>query len=318
MRPLLVVRFLRSLVVACALLVANSVPALAHNNYVAIWQGAYPASSSDDNVINGTGVACQLCHFNATGGAAWNAYGWRIHQNIQSGQTVLNAILNAAPLNSDLDPSAATNRVEITLSTQPGWTPGANNTEYLNSSTIPGLNPPGGILGSLDPASPLTHYCFPGVGSVLACPCSNAPAIVGLGCNNSDNTGGASIGAVGAPSIAADTLVFTTYGQKATATTVLLQGTAQNATGVVFGQGIRCVAGSLKRLYVKPAAAGSFSAPASGDPSVSARSAALGDVLAAGLQREYMAYYRDPTVQGGCPATSTFNATSAGFIVWLP
>ncbi len=311
-------RLLRSLKAACALLVLGSASALAHSSYLATWQSAYPGSSTDDNVISGTGSSCQLCHFNTGGGANYNPYGWRIHLNIQSGQTVLNAILNAAPLNSDLDPTAATNRVEITLNTQPGWTPGPNNTEYLNSSNIPGLNPPVNMGGNLDPASPMTHYCYPGVGSVLACPCSNAPAVTGLGCNNSDNTGGASIGAVGAPSIAADSLVFTTFGQKATATTVLLQGTAQNATGVVFGQGIRCVAGSLKRLYVKPAVAGGISAPASGDPSVSARSAALGDVLAAGLQREYMAYYRDPTVQGGCPATSTFNATSAGSVVWLP
>jgi hypothetical protein len=29
-------------------------------------------------------------------------------------------------------------------------------------------------------------------------------------------------------------------------------------------------------------------------------------------------YYRDPNVLGGCPATSTFNATQSGQVSWWP
>jgi hypothetical protein len=78
------------------------------------------------------------------------------------------------------------------------------------------------------------------------------------------------------------------------------------------------VAGALKRLFVKSAVAGSVVAPdfGAGDPSVSARSAAKGHVIQPGQSRWYLVYYRDPTVLGGCPASSTFNATQTGRIDW--
>ncbi len=170
---------------------------------------------------------------------------------------------------------------------------------------------------TLPPDAPITNYCDPGVGGVLACPCGNAPAGAGRGCNNSASTGGASITASGLASLASDNVVVTTANQRPTGTTILLQGTTQN-TGSVFGQGVRCIGGTLKRLYVKTASGGSISAPGAGDPSLSARSAALGDPILANTTREYMAYYRDPIVLGGCPAASTWNGTNAGRIYWYP
>jgi hypothetical protein len=32
----------------------------------------------------------------------------------------------------------------------------------------------------------------------------------------------------------------------------------------------------------------------------------------------YLVYYRDPIVLGGCPASSTFNATQTGMVTWSP
>jgi len=81
---------------------------------------------------------------------------------------------------------------------------------------------------------------------------------------------------------------------------------------------VRCVAGSLKRLYVHNAVGGSVTAPVGADLSVSARSAALGDPISAGSTRYYGVYYRDPTVLGGCPAASTFNITQSGSVQWQP
>jgi hypothetical protein len=72
----------------------------------------------------------------------------------------------------------------------------------------------------------------------------------------------------------------------------------------------------LKRLYTKAASGGSILAPTGGDLSVHARSAALGDPIAAGSDRYYMVYYRDATVLGGCPAGSTFNSTQSGKVTW--
>jgi hypothetical protein len=162
----------------------------------------------------------------------------------------------------------------------------------------------------------IVAFCAPGLGGVISCPCSNPPAGAARGCDNSSATGGASISGSGNPSLGGDTLLLTTAGQRPSGTSIVLQGTTNNGTGVAFGQGVRCVSGSLKRLYAKTASGGSISAPAAGDPSISARSAALGDVIAAGQHRFYTVYYRDPIVLGGCAALATFNATNSLDVTW--
>jgi len=88
----------------------------------------------------------------------------------------------------------------------------------------------------------------------------------------------------------------------------------------VFGMGVRCTSGTLKRLYTKSASGGSITAPnfGAGDPQVSVRSAATGDTIGAGQSRWYLVYYRDPIVLGGCPSSSTFNATQTGQVTWWP
>jgi len=155
---------------------------------------------------------------------------------------------------------------------------------------------------------------------VQACPCSNPPTTIGRGCNNSSATGGALLTASGAAYLTADRLVLTTFAEKPTAFSIVLQGTTLLANGVVYGQGVRCTGGVLKRLFAKNAVAGSVTAPdfGAGDPSISARSAAKGDVISAGEYRVYLVYYRDPVVLGGCSAASTFNATQTGLVVWSP
>jgi hypothetical protein len=163
-----------------------------------------------------------------------------------------------------------------------------------------------------------TSLCDPGVAGVMACPCSNPPAAPGRGCDNSSATGGALVVGSGLAYLSMDSLVFTTSGEKPTATSIVLQGNALNASGAVFGQGVRCATGVLKRLYTKTASAGSITAPnfGAGDPTVSTRSSALGDTIAAGQSRWYLVYYRDPVVLGGCPSASTFNATQTMQIAW--
>jgi len=165
-----------------------------------------------------------------------------------------------------------------------------------------------------------TSLCDAGVGGVLPCPCSNAPSGPGRGCDNSSGTGGAVLSASGGTFLSSDSLVFTTSGEKPTALSIVAQWTGPSATGAVFGMGVRCTSGTLKRMYTKTAAGGSITAPnfGAGDPQVSVRSAALGDPIASGQSRWLLVYYRDPTVLGGCPATSTFNATQTGQVAWSP
>jgi len=160
--------------------------------------------------------------------------------------------------------------------------------------------------------------CEPSVGTVRACPCSNPPSGPDRGCNNSAGTGGATLTESGLAYLSMDSVVFTTSGERPTAFGILLQGTLLLPNGLIYGQGIRCVGGTLKRLYAKNASGGSMIAPnfGAGDPAVSVRSAALGDVIQPGQSRWYLVYYRDPMVLGGCPATSTFNATQTGRVDW--
>ncbi len=169
----------------------------------------------------------------------------------------------------------------------------------------------GGMVVPVDSGTP---FCLGDGTQALACPCANSGA-AGHGCDNSGATGGARLTSTGATSIANDSLQFTASGEKPTATSVFLQGSTMSAA-TVFGQGLRCLGGNLKRLYVKNAVGGVVVAPQGAEASVHARSAALGDAFGAGATRDYQVYYRDPLVLGACPAASTFNISQGLAITW--
>jgi hypothetical protein len=172
----------------------------------------------------------------------------------------------------------------------------------------------GGFYDSTD----FTSFCFPGQAGVAGCPCGNPPGSYGRGCNNSASTGGAKLSASGTAALSSpDTLVLTSSAELPNALSIFNQGSAVIDAGLAFGQGVRCVGGSLKRLYTKTASNGSASATSGGDPSVHARSAALGDPLAIGMTRSYYVYYRDPNVLGGCAPGSTFNTTQSLQVLWV-
>ena len=204
----------------------------------------------------------------------------------------------------------------------------------ISLGTLPGgtisrayrINAAGEIVGESNAADGFFHavkwtvtavatpYCS-GDGSAGPCPCANMGAS-GHGCQNSATTGGAMLSVTGTPSLSADSLLLTSAGELPSVTSVFLQGTSTVAPAV-FGDGLRCVGGSLKRLFVHNAIAGSVSAPQSGDPHVSVRSAALGDPLTAGSTRYYQTYYRDP-VLGFCPAPTgnSWNVSSGLEVHW--
>jgi len=149
------------------------------------------------------------------------------------------------------------------------------------------------------------------------CPCGNEGA-PRHGCQNSAGTGGAFLTASGNPALTDDTFVLHTSGELPTALSVVLQGNALVGP-VVFGDGLRCVGGTLKRLYTKSASAGSVTVPSAGDGSVSSRSAAKADGLHAGSARYYQVYYRDPNASF-CPAPTgnTWNVSNALAVSWSP
>jgi hypothetical protein len=169
----------------------------------------------------------------------------------------------------------------------------------------------GGFIDLWGEATPFTSFC-PGDGSLAtACPCANS-GMTGHGCENSSGTGGALLTANGTTS--PDTIVLTSSSEKPTALTVFAQGSASSATGILYGDGIRCYAGAVKRLGSHNAVGGTASFPSGGDPSITARSAALGDPLSPGVVRYYQAYYRDP-VSAFCPS-QTFNVANGVTIIW--
>lgn len=149
---------------------------------------------------------------------------------------------------------------------------------------------------------------------INACPCANRGA-EGRGCDNSIQSGGARLEASG--STLNDSLVFRSSGELPTALTIFLQGSQAATTPAVFGDGVRCAAGALKRLYVKSASGGIAIAPVAGDNSVLTQSALLGDTIPSGATRVYQAYYRDAN-PGFCPAPqgNTFNISSALIVRW--
>ena len=177
-------------------------------------------------------------------------------------------------------------------------------------------SPPIVDIGAYEIPNTLYGFFCAGDGTLgSACPCGNTGA-AGRGCLNSDLfSQGALLVAAGTSN--PDTLVLTASDMLASVTCVFLQGNQQNTNGVVFGDGVRCVAGSLKRLFIKSVSAGSASAPGAGDPSLSARSAALGDTIAPGTQRYYQVYYHDPDLNF-CPAPqgNTWNVSSGVIVNW--
>jgi hypothetical protein len=154
-----------------------------------------------------------------------------------------------------------------------------------------------------------TSFC-PADGSGGTCPCGN-PGGVGSGCNNSAGTGGASIVATGTTS--PDTVLLTASNELPSALTIFLQGNLA-ISAVTYGDGLRCVGGTLKRLFSHNASSGTVFAPQGADLTITARSAALNDPIAPGQTRYYMTYYRDPN-PGFCPG-ETFNGSNAVAITW--
>jgi serine/threonine protein kinase/tetratricopeptide (TPR) repeat protein len=162
-----------------------------------------------------------------------------------------------------------------------------------------------------------TAYCA-GDGSHGACPCNN-DGTTGNGCGNSANVAGALLSASGNPALTNDTVLLQASGEPGPKLSIVLQGNATLTSPATFGAGLRCVGGQLKRLYVKHAnPAGTVVVPdaSTGDMSISARSAALGDPIAFGATRYYQTYYRDSNVPGGCSPESTFNITNGIQIIW--
>ncbi len=156
---------------------------------------------------------------------------------------------------------------------------------------------------------PALAYCA-GDGTGAACPCGNTGA-AGHGCANSVSAGGAQLAGSGNASISNDTLVITGSAMP-NSSALYFQGTqaAAGGAGVVFGDGLRCAAGTVVRLGTKTNTFGASSYPGAADPHISIKGANT-----AATVREYQCWYRNAAVF--CTPL-TFNLTNGVQITWTP
>lgn len=204
--------------------------------------------------------------------------------------------------------------IPVTGASAGGGAPAAfsNDSEivYVPVNTI-SMNVPDQLWAIRVHDSPFTSSC---AGSASACPCGNAGA-AGRGCENSSATGGARLVATGTTQ--PDTVVLEATGLKPSAFSIVMQGTTSSSSGVAFGDGLRCAGGTVLRLFTRQASAGVVRVPVGSDPSITARSAQLGDPISQGITRHYQVFYRDP-FPAFCPppAGGTFNMSNVVSVIW--
>lgn len=156
----------------------------------------------------------------------------------------------------------------------------------------------------------------PGAGLISGCPCTVQPTPpflqalpVAGGCRNS-TTQSAVLNSSGIPSVGSDSLRLSARNMPPNASCILVQHNA-SAPSAAFGDGIRCVGGSLLRMGALTASNGTGSWPPPGADPISVR----GLVPLGGAQRYYHVFYRD--VLPYC-TSALFNMTDVQRITWMP
>jgi len=158
-------------------------------------------------------------------------------------------------------------------------------------------------------------YCFgdPGVGT--PCPCSNDNdgSVPGSGCANGAFASGATLVGRGVASLSADTLVLTATGLHPLNSGLYCQANNDLSPGNVWGDGLQCAGGQLKRLGVRFSDASGASDTSAWATPISVKA---GNILPGDTKR-YQLWYRDTS--GGQPCgvgVNDFNATNGYAITW--
>jgi hypothetical protein len=159
------------------------------------------------------------------------------------------------------------------------------------------------------PGTSGSPFCA-GDGTGTACPCGNSGSL-GNGCASSVDPSGANLTANGVASLSGDSVVLHSTGTP-NAALLFFQGTQQAAggAGIVFGDGLRCAVGTIRRLRTVTASGGSAHIPGPGDPTVSS----MGGITSPGV-RDYQVWYRNAAAF--CTG-ATFNLSNGFEITWNP
>ncbi|MFT7670476.1 MAG: endonuclease I [Planctomycetota bacterium] len=150
-------------------------------------------------------------------------------------------------------------------------------------------------------------YCF-GDGTGNFCPCGNV-GITGHGCGNSASAGGCRLVSMGTTSLSADDFGLAAQNSTDSAPGLFFEGTiaVNSGFGLTFGDGLRCVGGSVNRLEVVVSSL-------FGD-AFSSQSIATGSGITPGDVRHYQWWYRD---SAPVPCGNAFNLSNAIEVVWTP
>ncbi len=160
--------------------------------------------------------------------------------------------------------------------------------------------------------SPGLGYCFGDPGSGTPCPCSNDNdgSLPGAGCANGVFPSGAKLVGDGVASVTSDTLVLRTAYQEPNNSGLYFQGTTDLSPGMVWGDGLRCTGGAIKRLQVR-------FADTTGSSNTTIPISVAGAV-SAGDTRHYQLWYRTTANPPCGSGVNDFNSSNGYTITWAP
>ena len=192
------------------------------------WTARYPASMTDDLLISAGSTGCQVCHQNPSGGAPWNAYGFRVRMGWIATGDIDMAMAMAETFDSDSDVTGSSNLDEITSSTQPGWVPGNDNTVFYADGTPVTNQAAPDCDGDYDPSPINTRYCSPA---------------------NVNSTGSPGVvGAFGSAEVAQNNLTLTASDLPPAQFGYFLAGRTQGMVIPPNSSGVLCITGNIGRL----------------------------------------------------------------------
>jgi len=186
---------------------------------------------------------------------------------------------------------------------------GVNGDESDNSATEAGA----AYVFELDLEPPGSPYCFGDPGSGTPCPCNNDNdgSVPGSGCDNGVFASGAQLLGSGQASLASDTLVLTATHVQPNTSGLFFQADNDLSPSLVWGDGLRCAGGSLKRIQVR------FSDASGTSYTTKVISTKVGNITA-GVTKYYQCWYRSDLNPPCGLGVNDFNASNGYAVTWTP
>jgi formylglycine-generating enzyme required for sulfatase activity len=161
-----------------------------------------------------------------------------------------------------------------------------------------------------------TGYCFGDPGSGTPCPCNNDNdgSVPGSGCDNGVFWSGAQLTGSGVADVTADTLRLATMHLEPNNAGLYFQADNDLSPGNLWGDGIRCAGGNLKRLGVRFADVRGYSDTSGFSYTISAKAGNI----SAGDTKYYQCWYRTTSNPPCGSGVNDFNTSNGYAITWGP